>query len=293
MNSRLLTLLIIPLMVVSLLASCGKKEEDAAETEQAEGKTESSLQKLARDAKGDASLEEEVANVKDMIEAAGFTVKSYENFPAQEVGRKGRMLVYTDKKSKQSGGVVYFKKTGPAVAPCWHWYFDDAVPETVSKVELNDDGLWDVKIVTSKGPLTFIQDDSFTLMAKDRSDWLAMNGQSSTPISDGAAMWLCFDGDSTTAWASPVASEGNAFVEFHVPFGVEEGNLTLHTLATDQPKTCTVFADGKKIDTVELKASGVRQLMHLGALKGAKRVRIVFESSFGGDNVAVSEIALK
>ena len=293
MKIRIFNLLMVPLMVIALVVACGKKEEKSAEGEKGKEEVESSLQQLAREAKGDVSIEEELADVKAMIESAGFTVKSYENFPAQEVGRKGRMLVYTDKKAKQSGGVIFFKKTGPAIAPVWHWYFNDAVPETVSKVELNDDGLWDVKIVTTGGPLTFVQDGSFTLMAKDRSDWLAMNGQSSPPISEDAAMWMCFDGDTTTAWTSAVASEGGAFVELYSPFGIEEGNLSLHTIATNQPKTCTVYADGKKIDTANMEASAVRQLMHIDALKGAKQIRLVFESSYGGGNVSISEIAIK
>ena len=99
--------------------------------------------------------------------------------------------------------------------------------------------------MTSGGPLTFVQDDSFSLSAKDRADWIAMNGSSSSPVTEDAAMWLCFDGDTTTAWRSSAAVDGGAYLEFHTPFGVEEGNLSVHTVATDQPKSCTVFADGK------------------------------------------------
>jgi hypothetical protein len=297
MKNCFLVLLMVPVIVAALLVSCGKKEDDSAaggEAAKKSEKTESTLQQIAKEASGEASLEEEMADYAAMIEAAGFAVKSYDNFPAQEVGRKARMLIYTDKKAKKNGGVIYIKKTGPAVAPCWHWYFDDAVPETVTNLELNDDGLWDVKIVTNKGPLTFIQDDSFSLTARDRSDWIAMNGQSSPPVSEDAAMWLCFDGDTTTAWKSSTATDGGAFIEFHVPFGVEEGNLSLHTLAADQPKTCAVFADGKKIDTVEIEPKAVRQLSHVDGLKGAKVVRLVFDSSFGQANiVAIGEIALK
>jgi len=294
MKSRFLILLLVPVLAALLLASCGKKEDESAKVAEDAKKQESSLQQIAKDAAGTASVEEEMGDVTPMIEAAGFVVKSYENFPAQEVGRKARMLVYTDKKAKKNGGVIYLKKTGPAVAPSWHWYFDDAVPETVSNLELNDDGLWDVEIVTNNGPVKFVQDDSFSLMAKDRSDWVAMNGRSSPPVSDDAALWLCFDGDTTTAWKSSTTSDGGAFIEFHTPFGVEEGNLALHTLDVDQPKTCTVYADGKKIETVEIEPGALHQVMHMGGLKGAKLIRLEFESSQGQENiVAVSEIALK
>ncbi len=288
----------VSLVSLALLVSCGKKEDEKAAGEEVKGPAEqtSTLQEIAKEAADEVSIEEELGDIPTFVESVGFTVKSYESFPVEEVGRKGRMLVYTDKKAKRSGGVIYFKRTGPEIAQCWHWYFENKVPEAVSKVELNDDGLWDVKITTKSGDsMTFIQDDSFSLVAKTRSDWLAMNGTSSAPVSEDAAMWRCFDGDTTTAWRSSAASGGGAYVEFHTPFGVEEGNLSIHLLDIEQPKTCTVFADGRQIDVVELEAKPVWQLAHLGeGVKGAKLIRLVFEPGPGrGDVVAISEIALK
>ena len=43
------------------------------------------------------------------------------------------------------------KKTGLGVAPAWHWYFDRSVPEMVDKIELNDDGLWDMRVSLKGG----------------------------------------------------------------------------------------------------------------------------------------------
>ncbi|MEJ2720648.1 MAG: hypothetical protein P8181_05850 [bacterium] len=283
---------------MALLASCGKKEEKAAGEEGGKSaESASKLVEIAKEAADEVSIEEDLGeDIPAMIESAGFTLKSYDNFPTEEVGRKGRMLVYTDQKGKHTGGVIYFKKTGPAIAPCWHWYFDSAVPEAVSNVELNDDGLWDVKIATKNGDaMTFIQDDSFTLMAKDRTDYIATNAKSSTPVSDDAAVWLCFDGDTTTAWKTAAASAGGAFIEFHVPFGVEEGNLAIQTLDSDQPKSCTVYADGKEIEVVDFEGKAVRQMVHLGEdAQGAKLIRLAFAPGQGqGGVIAIAEIGLK
>lgn len=298
MKKHIYLMLMTSLVVMALLASCGKKEEKAA-GEEAQKSTEatSNLQEIAKEAADEVTIEEDLGDdIPAMIESAGFTLKSYDSFPTEEVGRKGRMLVYTDKKGKQSGGVIYFKRTGPAIAPCWHWYFEGAVPEAVSNVELNDDGLWDVKITTKSGDaMTFIQDDSFSLLAKDRTDYIATNAKSSTPISEDAAVWRCFDGDTTTAWKSAASTGGGSFIEFHVPFGVEDGNLAIQTIDSDQPKSCTVYADGKEIEVVDFEGKAVRQMVHLGGdAQGAKLIRLAFTSGGGqGGVVAIAEIGLK
>jgi hypothetical protein len=303
MKYRKIALLLIPVAALVLLGSCGKKEDKAKTDETVAGskakvgdKDASSLKDIAMEARGMVSVDEELAGVRDMMESAGFAVKSYAGFPAQEVGRKGRMLIYTDKKAKHSGGVVFCKKTGPAVAPCWHWHFKDMVPDSVTNVELNGDGLWDLRVVSTDGRVVnLVQDDSYTLVAADRSDWIAMNGASSVPVSEDAAMWKCFDGDTASAWQSSIGSEGEAFLEIGTPFGVKEGILTLHTLASDQPRQCTVYADGKQLQVLDLEPKAGWQTAKLDRkANGAKTVRLVFNSSHGqGGLVSIAEVTLK
>jgi hypothetical protein len=189
--------------------------------------------------------------------------------------------------------VIYLKITGSENAPAWHWYFEDMVPDSVVKTEINQDGLWDVRIVPKHGKaMEFVQDESFTLSAKERSDWIAVNGSSSAPVSQEFGLWKCFDGDTTTAWKSPLS--GGAFIEFSVPFGVQQGNLALCTLAAEQPRACTVYADGKQVAQIEVKPEAGRQVIALGeGARGAKKVRLEFTSVHGDGNVvAVAELGL-
>lgn len=277
-------------LIVSIVA-CGKKKEE----EQAGDQTES-LADIAKRAQGNLMPEDEAPSILKAVEDAGFIPGSYLKFPAEELGKKGRVLTYTDKK-KKSGGILYIRIAGNAAAPAWHWYFDDMAPDSVLKVEVNEDGLWDMRVVSTKGKeQKFIQDDSFTLMGVDRFDWVAMNGESSPPVTAEDAMWKCFDGDTTTAWKSSLeASGGEAFLEFFTPFGVQDGILSLHTLPTSQPRGCTVIADGKKLQSLEFQAMASRQMVKLdGKVQGARKIRLVFDSTYGADNVvAVSEVALK
>jgi hypothetical protein len=283
------------LLMVLVVSSCGKSEETAEKKKPGEERAKSELLNVARLASKGIAIEDEAVEAQAIIEQAGYKTKYYDRFPAEELGKKGRVLIYSDKKGKKSGGVIFMKKTGNQVAPGWHWYFEDMVPDSVVPVESNDDGLWDVKVVSTKGRVEkFVQDQSFTLMAKDRSDWIAMNGQSSPPISAQGAMWHCFDGDTVTAWRSSVAGGSEAFLELITPFGVQEGLLTVQTLSSSQPRRCALYADGKKIQQFELESTAGRQSVRLDkGVQGAKRVRLVFESVHNGDIVAVAELALK
>ncbi|MDH3216487.1 MAG: hypothetical protein OEN01_09380 [Candidatus Krumholzibacteria bacterium] len=277
------------IIIAMLLVSCGKSEDKKDESS-------TTLQEIAKLAAEEFTVGEEASAVEAMLESSGYVAKEYVNFPAQELGKKARMLVYTDKKGKSSGGVIYLKKTGATIAPAWHWYFEDMVPESVDKIELNDDGLWDIRVISKGGKQTeFTQGRSFALTAADRSDWIALNGVSSQPLSEDDAIWRCFDSDSSTAWRSTLAADGGAYIELMAPFGVEEGILTILTTGADQPKQCTLFADGKKIQQFELEPKAARQMIRLeSGIKGAKRIRLVFDSTYGdGDVVSVAELELK
>jgi hypothetical protein len=296
-KARLLCLLGLVFLVFAGV-SCGKSDtKSVAQKGRGEvaktAKSERPLEKIAKDAADEASLEDEFPEGRRVVEAAGFIVKSYKSFPSEEVTKRGRVLVYTDQKGKQSGGVLYLKKTGFQVAPAWHWYFENMVPDSASRVELNGDGLWDVRISMKGGKAEdYIQEQTFSLFAKERDDWIATNGTSSAPLSPDAAMWKCFDGDTTTAWKSSLPG---AFLEFDVPFGVNEGTLSIATTATDQPKGCTVYANGNRVEDIELKPVSGRQVIALGqGVKGAKKIRLEFTSAHGNASaVGVAELGLK
>lgn len=290
--------LFLGVCIISLgSSSCGNEsgQDNQSKSKAAGDATKAiSIGDLAKQAVAPLSIDDEFSEGRKVVEEAGFAVKTYEEFPAQEVAKRGRMLVYEGKRKKHSGGVVYLKKTGAEVAPAWHWYFENMVPDSVIRREVNRDGLWDVRVVFDKGKgVDFTQEDSFTLFAEERSDWIAMNGSSSPPASAEFPMWMCFDGDTTTAWKSRI-SEG-AFIEFAVPFGVKEGLLTVGTLSSEQPDRCVVRADGERLEEVKIPPAAGRHVIALGqAVRGATKVRLEFPSvRGGGEVVAVTELGLK
>jgi hypothetical protein len=297
MKSLNTTLLVAAVGILALVFSaCGEKDEKPSENEtKTADKPTSTLEDISKEARGIVAIDDEFAEARDIVEGAGYVIAHYGGFPSQEVNKKGRVLIYTDGSGKRSGGVVYLKKTGGVVAPAWHWYFEDMVPEEVTNVELNNDGLWDLRISGKDGEVAeFIQDESFTLLARDRSDWIAMNGKSSAPVANEFGLWRCFDGDTLTVWKSSV-SGGEAFVEFFTPFGSTAGILSIHTLETGQPVKCVVTADGKKIDEIQLKpVSGTQAVQLNEKARKASKIHLAFTEAHGGSGVVeVGEISLK
>lgn len=262
---------------------CGKKKKAIKD----EG------QVAQQGAQQDVVTDEEIP-FKEMIEAAGFEVKVFKKFTAQEQNVKGRILVYAGKKN--TGGVIYFKKTGTIVSPAWHWYFTDFAVDSVDAVELNEDGLWDVRMTDAKNKVrTFIQEETFTLSAKPREDFIALNGTSIPPGLPGYELWKCFDGDTETSWQADLDGKAGVVLEFPVPFGVKEGILSIETSTAGQPKECDVYADGKRIDQLKFEEKAGRQLFRLSeAASGATEIRIVFTASYDDrSRVAVAELGLK
>ncbi len=289
-RKRLVPYIIGGFLAAFLTASCGGSDEEAKR------KSAGTLERIAQQALDRVTLEEEIQDVSEMIQSAGYVTKEYLDFPSQELGKKGRVLVYTDKKGKSSGGIVYMKKTGLGVAPAWHWYFDRSVPEMVDKVELNDDGLWDMRVSLKGGEtLEYLQGESFSMTAADRSDWIALNGASSEPLADEFGLWRCFDSDTSTAWRSSRGSGGEVFLELTAPFGIGEDILVLHTWHSDQPRRCTLYGDGTKIQEFELEPKAAEQLIRLDdGVKGAKKIRLTFDTIHGGgDVVSVAELGFK
>jgi hypothetical protein len=132
------------------------------------------------------------------------------------------------------------------------------------------------------------------MTAADRTDWLALNGVSSDPLSEDSDLWRCFDSDTSTAWRSSL-SGGEAFLELAAPFGVTQDVLTLYTWHSDQPKQCTLYADGKKIQQFGLEPKAAAQMIRLDdGVKGARRIRLTFDAIHGGgDVVSVAELSLQ
>lgn len=280
----------VGMLAVLLLASCGKKSESTDEA----GESRSTLEEIARQALSQGE-EGDAAAAKQMVQAAGFEVKSIGEYPSYWAGVNGRMLIYAGEKSK-SGGVVYGAMQAGEFTPVWHWFFSDDVPKSAEPVELNDDGLWDVRLTMESGKtLTFIQDKDFSLMRPGRGDWIAQNGASSPSVSDDDATWRCFDSDSTTAWRSSVGAGKKAFIDLPAPFGVGDGVLMLRTTASDQPRHGTLYADGHKVQDFELEKKAASQMFKLGPeAKGARSIRLEFDTAYGGgDRIAVAELGIK
>jgi hypothetical protein len=275
-------LIVLFLLVIALLImSCGK-EGQKAEPEKAP--------------KAQQVTSAEEIPFKSFIEGAGFEVTLFEEFPSEEQGIKGRIMAYRSK-AANSGGVIYFKKADDIVSPCWHWFFKDAVPDSVRRAEINEDGLWDIRVVTKNGRrFDFIQGVDFTLLAKPREDWLALNGSCSPPTRpDDYALWKCFDGDSATAYRTSIEGDKGAFIDVSAPFGVREGILTIETTEREQPSNCELYADGKKIESFKLEKKQGKQMVRIPPeVQGAKEVRVVFNKSYDGAGIVkIAEFTLK
>lgn len=284
LSRKFLVNLLVGGMLCGLLVSCGGSSDgqdgagSAADTPQ--------------DGSGGAtavSLDD--APFKAVLDQAGFKPVFLRDFPSQVPGMKSSILVYRASRGSR-GGVLYLQKYGDNDRVVWHWYFDDDAPQSVEAVELNEDGLWDVRMIADGKPLEYVQDESFSFVARQRDDRVAMNGKSSDPINSESMLWHCFDGDTTTAWRSSLRG---AFVELPVPLGIEDGILSVQLLAEDQPAKCELKADGKKVQEFELTQTTLEQAIQLDeSARDAKLLRLEFKSSHGGaGNVAVSELGVK
>lgn len=223
------------------------------------------------------------------IERAGCSVVAYKPFPAQLPARIGSIVVYRASSGKQ-GGVLYFQRSGKADdLVFWHWYFDDAAPDSAQAVEINEDGLWDVRIFMKGGDtVDYVQEEDFTFSGKPRYDLVATNGKSS----NASDVWMCFDGDTTSAWVGDVSRD--AYIDLPTPLGADAGVLTLRADPDKAPRKVEIEVDGKKVKDVELAETSREQRIQLEAVGVDSRdVRLVFKSGHAGNAVGVTEIGLK
>ena len=284
------TRILITLFLVVLLGlqgACGSKSE---ENQTEKGKTETVA---GTDKKPAAELPLSAVPFATEIGDAGFEAVFYTKFPAAMAGEDGRMILYRSAAGGSDGGMIFVQGSGATFKWVWHWYFENMAPAGIRRVELNQDGLWDIRLTPSRGKeMDFIQDESFTLAAGQRRDRIALNGQSSRSLPDHP-LWFCFDKNHNTAWMSKLDSE--VFIEVASPFGLGDGILSIKATQANQPRECLIEADGKEIQSFVLKSTTDEQLVQLEpAARSAQKIRLVVKSCHGETRtVAISELSIR
>ena len=271
-------------VTVLICFSCGKEKKEEFKKQATPVKQEASASGI----KGEVPF-------RNVIESAGFAVTAFERFPAQEQQPKAWTILYKGSSGNRSGGIIYVKKTKEEVTHHWHWNFTDGIPESVTPIEINEDGLWDMRVVMAGGEIReFIQEDTFTLNAKGRGDWIALNAHATPPVDDDHPLWQCFDGDTASTWRVMSDAPEKPFIEISAPFGVKDGILGIRTIDEDQPKEVEIYVGEKRIDRVKLKRAAGHQLFHLPPdIQGATRVRLVFKSAYSDkDMIAIAGLSL-
>lgn len=256
---------VLAVLVVALVAGCGGGSKSDQPAESA----------------GVNTMPVEGAPFGNVIDAAGYQVIQYRGFPAQLPGRECFVVVY---RKGSSGGVLYTGRQGNSDdEPVWHWYFTDNAPDSVTYLELNDDGLWDVRMFSGNDHTDFLQESDFSFFGKLRSDLIAMNGPASTP----EGTWQAFDGDSTTAWT---AEGDDGWIEVYSPLGLRDGVLTVQLGRDAAASKVKVKADGKNVSSFDLGKTAQKQVFKLG--EGAMKAGTI-RLEFSGGKVAVAEIAIR
>jgi hypothetical protein len=78
-----------------------------------------------------------------------------------------------------------------------------------------------------------------------------------------------------------------------VPLGVRDAEMDVQLASYDQPGKITVFADGRKLQTIDLSGTQVRQTFRLDpGVRGAADIRLEVEGG-KGDSVAISELEIR
>jgi hypothetical protein len=228
------------------------------------------------------------------LEAAGFEPAYYMRFPATVAGKDGRLILYRSASGGKDGGMIFIQEATTSYQWVWHWYFPKISPARAEKSELNQDGLWDIRMYARGGKShELLQDDTFSLAGGARQDRIALNGESS-PVIPGNPVWFCFDNNHNTAWMAPTGG-GEPYLEFESPFGLKEGILSVMALPDYQPRLCEIEADGKKIQEFELKPTTKEQLIQLDpAARQAERIRIVVKTCHGSaQRAAIAELSIR
>lgn len=265
----------IPLFVgAALLAACSKSDQPSDDK-----KTSPLVDLINKTASVDSA-----STLAPLLEARGFQIVSIRRVPAQLSGRRATAAVYRSGDGAR-GGILYMQRLkNEADGVSWHWYFADGAPDSLQMLEINDDGLWDVRVFMAGGTTRdFIQGETFSFMS-DREAIFAMNGASSAIES-----WKAFDGDTTTAWRAP--SEG-AFIDIPLPMGIGDGKLSVRVASGSRTNKLEIFAGDKKVQDVELQNTNEFQSIQLdAALQQVPAIRVVVEGPAA--TVAISELEIR
>jgi hypothetical protein len=274
---------------VAFTGACGGGS-DGEQTEQAK-KTETAAEATQEV----ESLPTDQVPYQSDIEAAGYEVVYYNEFPASAASRNGRLLLYNSATGGKDGGAVFVEQWSTYTQWIWHWYFEDARPKSFRRADINKDGLWDIRIFTANGDeMDLINDDTFALLGQGRHDKIALNGICSEP-EKGHPLWHCFDQNPRTTWQSAVAEGQPAFIEVASPFGLSAGILSIVAADKYQPRECKLYADGKMVQSFELPQTTDRQLIQLDSpLNAAKKIRLEILSCHGDEGtVAIAELQIR
>lgn len=283
---RVLTLV----LVAGILFSCGKSSE-GEDTD----KTAQTATPEVQDAGEGAVLSLDEAPFRDVLKQAGYEAVFYRQFPAPIPGKKGSVVAYQSAEGGEDGGVLYFEGQEDLHTLVWHWHFDEA-PVWVTPVEVNEDGLWDMRINTKNGgQFELLHEESFALYAGKRNDLIALNGTSSDAVDPKYRLWHCFDGDTTTVWTMSVKGGDGAYIEVKTPLGVTDGILSVQAPQGKGPKDCEIVVDGTNVQSLELQDTAGKQLVSLDpAVQAAKSIRLVVKSSYAdNEEVSIAEIGIK
>jgi len=269
-------------MVCVLIAmgifACSKKKEEAKAPE---GKTLS--EKAANEAPTPAAVTKDNAPFKSTITSKGFQIAQAKRFPAQVDARRAAVVVYG---SGGKGGVLYVRGfENDAPRPVWHWYFDNAAPDSITALDINRDGLWDVRVFMAGGKTTdFVQDTDFSFTGAEHDGLFANNGASS----NSKDLWKAFDADSSTAWTSPASG---AYIDIPNPFGLEVGQLTVREAGGSRPTRLEIGDGTKKLQDCDLESTSEEQRFQLdAAVKALPVIRVTVVGK--GKNVALSELGI-
>ncbi len=260
------------------ISACSKKKEEAKAPE---GKTLS--ERVANETPPPAVVTKENAPYRAAIEGKGFTISQAKRFPAQVDARRAAVVVYN---SGSKGGVLYvrgFETDAPR--PVWHWYFDNAAPDSITAMDINRDGLWDVRVFMAGGKTNdYVQDTDFSFMGAEREGLFANNGASS----NSKDLWKVFDADSSTSWTSPA---NGAYIDIPNPFGLEVGQLTVRVAGGSRPTKLEIGDGTNKLQECDLESTMEEQRFQLdAALKTLPVVRVTVVGK--GKNVALSELEI-
>lgn len=261
------------------VSACSKKKEEAKAPE---GKTLS--ERVANETPPPAVVTKENAPFRAEITGKGFEIAQAKRFPAQVDARRAAVVVYNSGGNK--GGVLYVRGfETEAQRPVWHWYFNDTAPDSITAMDINRDGLWDVRVFMAGGKTNdYLQETDFSFMGAEHDGLFANNGASSNTKD----LWKAFDADSSTSWTSPA---NGAYIDIPNPLGLEVGQLTVREAGGSRPTKLEIGDGTNKLQDVDLESTAEEQRFQLdAAVKALPVIRVTVVGK--GKNVALSELGI-